>query len=145
MAVLMLKRWTKVALVGVASWLIVCTLDDIAALYMNRMTPFAESVFSATVDLQRKMLALEGVRDADVVVKTFGGEFSRRFPSRGACAWIKAKREMSGIGSWAEDMSGYKVYDLPPIEDYRGYLVLRFSLDGGLQDYLVAYDGGANE
>lgn len=140
-----LSRWAKVGLVGVALCLIVYTIKDIAVLYVNRMTPFAESVLSATSDLHRKMLALEGVRDADAVAKAFGGELKWRLPSPDACALIKANREMSGVRSRAEAASGYKVYDLPSIEDYRGQLVMRFSLDGNLLDYMLVYAGGEDE
>lgn len=119
-----LSRWAKVGLVGVALCLIVCTIKDIAVLYVNRMTPFAESVLSATSDLHRKMLALEGVRDADAVAKALGGEFQWRLPLPDESELIVAKRKMAGIRSGAEDASGYKVYDLPPIEDYRGHLVM---------------------
>lgn len=140
-----LSRWAKVGLVGVALCLIVCAIKDIAVLYANRMTPFAESVLSATSDLHRKMLALEGVRDADAVAKALGGEFQWRLPLPDESELIVAKRKMAGIRSGAEDASGYKVYDLPPIEDYRGHLVMRFSLDGNLLDYMIVYAGGEDE
>lgn len=145
MMILVSPRWGSICLVGVALCLMACAIKDIVVLYVNRMTPFAESVFLETVDRQRKMLALKGVRDADAVRKAFGGAFRGRLPSPDACALIKAKREMSGIRSCAEAESGYKVYDLPSIEDYRGQLVMRFSLDGNLLDYMLVYAGGVDE
>lgn len=145
MMILVSPRWGSICLVGVALCLMACAIKDIVVLYVNRMTPFAESVFLETVDRQRKMLALKCVRDADAVRKAFGGAFRGRLPSPDACALINAKREMSGIRSCAEAEFGYKVYDLPSIEDYRGQLVMRFSLDGNLMDYMIVYAGGEDE
>ena len=140
----LLLRSAKVLLSCIFASMIFFVASDIKTLFVDRLTPFAEEVQAHVLGLQHKMLVVKSSHDIGTIVAEFDGELYMRFDTSDLQREIAAEREIAKlIPSYAENFQ-YKVYSLPCIEDYQGWLAARFS-GGSLKDYHIVYDGGTNE
>ena len=124
---------------------IVRVLLNINALYVNRITRFADAVRTSVLETRGKMVKLDENVRADTVANAFGGAQDLEFTSHDLQRYIPAERLAVAIGLGDGANCRYSAYRLPYIADYRGLMVVRAGADGSLLDYMIVYDGGEDE
>ena len=142
---LRILRIARIVLVFALLCAIISGSAEIYAVYVRRITPFAEVVQSSVQEIQNTISALGAIDATNVVVEAFGGVFEKEFTSADVRNKLVSERQIASIvAEYATDYR-YSIYRLPYIADYCGWLLIRSSIDGRFLGYTIVYDGGENE
>lgn len=149
----MVKIIVKLLFAFCMGCMLVYKLVDLKFLYYDEMTPYASVVYRGFADFHQRFASLEPHMSLTELVSAFeasymgtvtSSQLEQRLPSPDC--------PKSGLGmESAVDRRPYGVafewrcYELPPVVDYTGTLVVRCSRDGGVLDYKVTFGGSEGE